>query len=460
MNLQRRPCIDDNLHLTCKKWKHILISFLIGTGIVLLSLAASFQLNRTMSADTYIKVQGQYLQFKERMDDQLDIGENLVRSYEAVIHAGLDVPDAKRDEFLDNLIEDYMDSIRVIGLIEDTTIVFGYPHTGIDTSIGVDLLGVAEQRDAVLKVKEELVSIFIGPIDLVMGGRGYINRVPIFNTDGSYWGQASIVIDAEAVKEQILSIAGEVGLEVLIFQDDEKPEPILGDLSLLEQDPYQFEGPDENGWIIYVLPRDPGNDLSYLRWLILAFGALLGFVLGREYYTNRRSMYLLNHAMAHDPLTGLYNRRYLERVQAIITSKAETQDLVFGLMHIDLDDFKILNDRYGHQKGDEVLQQVSSILSETSRSNELVFRIGGDEFLIVIPDVKQADELGKMRARYERTIRQVCDTDEYLKLIGASLGIAASREHGNDFDEVLKAADSDMYRQKAIHKQNRHASQT
>lgn len=149
-----------------------------------------------------------------------------------------------------------------------------------------------------------------------------------------------------------------------------------------------------------------------------------------------------------DPLTGLYNRRYLDATleRELARSRRDGQPLALILM--DLDHFKRVNDTYGHQAGDEVLQQLARLLTEMARVGDVASRHGGEEFLLLMPTMS----LATARERAE-ALRQAFAAMEIsfgsLKLRATlSIGIAASPDHGSTAEDLFRHADRALYRAK------------
>lgn len=146
-----------------------------------------------------------------------------------------------------------------------------------------------------------------------------------------------------------------------------------------------------------------------------------------------------------DPLTGLLNRRAFDRALAAVFAQPEESAEV-ALLFVDIDDFKQLNDTYGHAAGDAVLVQLAGILGASVRQEDGVYRYGGDEFAILLNEADQAD--AKRLAR--RIARRVAAADRRPTDAGTppftvSIGSAAPGAGGATPTELLKAADQDMY---------------
>jgi len=151
----------------------------------------------------------------------------------------------------------------------------------------------------------------------------------------------------------------------------------------------------------------------------------------------------LERRASHDPLTDLANRDlFMERLEIALSHRSQHVGLVF----LDLDDFKPINDTFGHHTGDEVLQVVAARLTSVIREHDTLARLGGDEFAIVAPDFT-ADGLSRLVARIRATL------DEPHLLRGRNVQVSASigatlAGHPSSAPELLRAADTEMYRDK------------
>lgn len=156
---------------------------------------------------------------------------------------------------------------------------------------------------------------------------------------------------------------------------------------------------------------------------------------------------VLRIAALTDGLTGLANRRRLERAFADATEQAERTGRSFGLILIDLDGFKPINDTFGHRKGDDVLRHVGSLLSLSAGKPETVARVGGDEFAMLVSASTEPD-LARTVAALRRFLDRNLTVADIVTNVGASVGAALWAE-GQSFEDLMAAADAAMYRQKA-----------
>ncbi|MDD4963545.1 MAG: diguanylate cyclase [Gallionella sp.] len=150
----------------------------------------------------------------------------------------------------------------------------------------------------------------------------------------------------------------------------------------------------------------------------------------------------------HDPLTGLPTRNLLnDRLEhALTTAKRDHTQL--ALMFLDLDKFKPVNDRYGHDVGDLLLQQVASRILTCVSTSDTVARIGGDEFIVLLPTIQSAQVADNIASKICEAMRQPFECGGHQLQISCSIGIALYPEHGKTGLELLKQADIAMYASK------------
>jgi diguanylate cyclase (GGDEF)-like protein len=149
-----------------------------------------------------------------------------------------------------------------------------------------------------------------------------------------------------------------------------------------------------------------------------------------------------------DPLTHLPNRRHFTNlVKARINSKNPTG--TFALFFADLDNFKNINDSLGHPVGDKLLCSVSLRMKSCLPADGMICRFGGDEFVIVLPNASSKTECDKLAQRIIEEVSKPVLIDGNLIIVGSSIGIVMSPEHGNDFDQLLTMADVALYEAKS-----------
>jgi len=197
---------------------------------------------------------------------------------------------------------------------------------------------------------------------------------------------------------------------------------------------------------------------------ICGIGLVLSFILWHGHVRNLRQREFLRqqrleleeknrqleYLAGHDPLTGLFNRRQFDQMVSMELSRAARQPAPISLLMVDLDHFKFINDRYGHPLGDEVIRHTASLLRNHTRTGDSVARLGGEEFLLLLPDTSQPQAkviAEKVRRLLEETPLPMKDGLLYLT---ASFGIACL-EAGmpGTYEGLYAAADKALYKAKA-----------
>jgi diguanylate cyclase len=217
-------------------------------------------------------------------------------------------------------------------------------------------------------------------------------------------------------------------------------EECLQDLSALEGAESIETRLNEASRVLAVVSRALAGEIKERRMLDHQFAAI------QEQEATGR------HRMLHDALTALPNRiLFRDRLEhGLAQSLRHGRSL--AVMFIDLDGFKDVNDRYGHDIGDAVLRELANRLKAHTRSGDTASRFGGDEFLYLLSDPGDLQSIAAFGKRLVRLIQEPClvslDETEVSISLGASIGIAISPKDGATVDKLVKSADSAMYRAK------------
>jgi diguanylate cyclase (GGDEF)-like protein len=160
----------------------------------------------------------------------------------------------------------------------------------------------------------------------------------------------------------------------------------------------------------------------------------------------------LYHLSTRDVLSGLYNRQsLLEKLESLIYN-SQRNNTKFALLFIDLDNFKNVNDSLGHDVGDKLLILVAQNLLNTVRKNDIVSRLGGDEFIIVLPNIEDETTVMEVVERIQNIFKQTIEVNFSKIAVTASIGITIYPNDATNTTELLKNADIAMYKAKAIGK--------
>lgn len=164
----------------------------------------------------------------------------------------------------------------------------------------------------------------------------------------------------------------------------------------------------------------------------------------------------LHHLAHHDPLTQLPNRRQLADRLAGALARASATSQRLGLLFVDVDNFKSINDTLGHNYGDRVLMEIADRLRVAAGARSLLARLGGDEFTVLIEDIRTVEEVEARAAEIVATLQQPLVVDGRFLTVSASVGASLFPDHASDAEQLLRAADVALFSAKELGR-NRHA---
>jgi len=156
----------------------------------------------------------------------------------------------------------------------------------------------------------------------------------------------------------------------------------------------------------------------------------------------------LKYLATHDVLTGLPNRNTLYDLMSLSFANADRNKESVAILFVDLDHFKPINDDYGHHVGDILLQNISKRLSKTLRAGDTISRLGGDEFIIVLSNAENRDNLSATVVKIQQAIAQSMDIDGHHLSVKSSIGISLYPQHSKYAERLINYADTAMYQAK------------
>ncbi|WP_420472643.1 PAS domain S-box protein [Noviherbaspirillum sp. ST9] len=192
--------------------------------------------------------------------------------------------------------------------------------------------------------------------------------------------------------------------------------------------------------------------------VLLAFAAvgtgrnLVAFVL--DISERKEAEERVRQTALHDPLTGLPNRSLLFDYAKHIFARARRAQHHSGILFVDLDRFKLVNDSHGHEVGDEVLREVARRMAHCTRADDMIFRLGGDEFLVLLPKIENDKNAGDVARHLLHCLDQPYEVSGLVCSISASIGISLFPRDGEDLDTLVNNADSAMYQAKLAGRNN------
>lgn len=196
-----------------------------------------------------------------------------------------------------------------------------------------------------------------------------------------------------------------------------------------------LDGPRWFGWAMKGVTDEKGRII-----------AIVG--IGRDVTDRKKAEQEIRKLAHYDPLTGLPNRSLLYDRLSQTLALAKRGATIAAVLFIDLDRFKHINDVFGHQVGDQLLQEASRRLTDSVRSSDTVARLGGDEFVVILTDIIKCSQAGTIASKIINIMGQPFQLDGHALHSGASIGVALYPADGEDVDTLLKHADVAMYQAK------------
>lgn len=389
-------------------------------------------------------------ELRARTDRELNSALYLSSGIVGYLSARNDATD--RDELRRVLaaVYSYGPHIRNLALAIGYKVAEVHPLAGNEAVIGRDYRELPAQWPSVRRAVESRSVVLTGPVKLVQGGTGLIYRRPIF-VDNQYWGLLSTVIDIPSLLEAALKGLDSERFEFAIRVEELDgagggilwgPPGLLGSAGTV-----QLAAPMPNGHWIYAV-RATEADKRTLTWAIRGLGWVMAILAGLSVVTVLRQRRELSRLAGFDSLTNLPNRRLFDdRLEQSLRRYQRSGIGQVAIVFIDLNDFKAINDRYGHQAGDRVLQVVAARIREEVRLGDTVSRWAGDEYVLIIEDTS-AELVAVLIERLRQRIETPFDVDSVDLTVGASIGAACYPGEAATSVAMLDLADKRMYQNK------------
>ena len=189
-------------------------------------------------------------------------------------------------------------------------------------------------------------------------------------------------------------------------------------------------------------------EVSVHRLLLIYRGQAAIQMLVRDISSRKKLEYQLAYQAAHDALTGAINRSALLNHLSDAIANARRNSLTVWVAFIDLDRFKFINDRFGHRAGDQVLTGISQRLRTALRSNDILGRYGGDEFIVVLRGGPEAEMSSETLERIMSAVAEPAKIDGHTMRVNCSVGVAVFPQDGDLPEQLMERADAAMYRAK------------
>lgn len=342
--------------------------------------------------------------------------------------------------------------VNTVSVAKDGIISKIYPLEKNKAALGHNLIkDISRSEGAKLQISNRF--LILGPVKLIQSGKhAFIFRIPYFDNEGSFAGFASVLVLKDTIEREILKdlrVPNNYRFKLTGFDPDKNRENIifanvLEDSTLISQNIVNVL---DSNWVLKVfVDKNP----KYVMFFIISSCSLFLWVIFVNLYLSFNKQKKLNKKLITgafiDSLTKIPNRRSFEEHMEKIYLKDDKS--IYSLAIFDLDYFKVINDTYGHIIGDCILKEFAEICQSSLRSNDVFFRWGGEEFVLLMKgtSIKQGvDACERLRLLIEST-HFVCEKGNEIK-VTVSIGVTAIDKNISASDN-LKKSDIALYQAK------------
>ncbi|WP_434693135.1 diguanylate cyclase domain-containing protein [Hungatella sp. SB206] len=345
-------------------------------------------------------------------------------------------------------------AIRCLQLAPDGNVTYVYPLEGNESAFG-SLFDHPDRRSEAMYARDTGKMTLAGPYELSQGGLGLVARNPIYlenrHQEGTFWGFSVVVLNVPEIfnKAELESLSDQ-GYSYRIYRvrpENEEVQIISSNTESDMQDAVEGEITVPNGtWYLSLRPK-----IGWVSWKNIVLESMVALILntllllltygGLTIVQQKKKMTELANT---DPLTGLYNVRYF---MTTIKQLYECRQS-FGVLYLDLNKFKEVNDQYGHDTGDKLLVEVAARIGDCLKKEDILFRIGGDEFCIVVMDTNSGDFYDALIRRIVERISRPYAVADIVLYPGISCGYSRFPEDQSDIEKLIQEADRNMYTMK------------
>lgn len=439
---------EENQILRKRIWITIIVFFLLLVISAAIIIFAAFQQRDHSKEHAGYVASGEIGKLQYAIDSRLMTTDTL----EMVVVDG-DGKINHFDELAERLYEEDP-SIRSIQLAPDGVVTYVYPKEGNEEAYG-DLFQDPDRKKEAEYARDTGEMTLAGPFELYQGGMGLVARNPIYIEDSSgkeqFWGFCIVVLNVPELFEDagLQELTG-LGYEYRIWRID----PNTNDKQVIKEsrqgelkDPINREIQVPGGtWMVSICPTEgwfPVRDIvadGVIALIICILLALVASNISTIEYQKRHQTFLAN----TDALTAIYNDRFLSSVmEEKIMEKSP-----FGLVYLDLDHFKGVNDQYGHDVGDMFLKETAERIKSCITPEDMAFRIGGDEFAIVVDGVHEEEYYEELNQQLQAAVGQKIHIGQAQIVPHVSCGYARFPEDCQSKDALRRMADQKMYEEK------------
>ncbi|SFA97699.1 diguanylate cyclase (GGDEF) domain-containing protein [Cohnella sp. OV330] len=475
-------------------WALLLVVFAV--LVILIAWSTSLyeeRLVRQADQDASSELASQANSLRLAVERRLLLSESLQAFADIELMNGGNIDVSRFNAFAAHFVPAFPD-VRNLSLYPNGIASYVYPLKGNEAMLGLDLFKHAdpEVRDNARRTMKTKSVTLMGPLELAQGGLGLLTRQSIF-VDGRFWGFSSVVLDVPALVNEgiqssdtgVLELALRANGRLLLGDEETFEGDNLRETVKLPEGEWALVGKLKEGrlreiagkvltirifslisvaLILYLLyvqltgkakldvkVRERTRELQQANETIEASNEEL-LAIEEELREQNRVLeskeQALRHMAYHDAVTGVYNRTYFNISLEEQTAAARRLGCKLALLYLDLDQFKLVNDTLGHMYGDMLLKEAAQRLQSVQGDQHpglALFRIGGDEFTIILPNVEDPDEGKRLAEQVIELFRQPFHLKGAEYYLTASVGIALYPDQGEDAPTLIRHADKAMY---------------
>ena len=425
----------------------------------LVTAGAAFQINelenKAWLAQQRNAVVERVAALRARLEQDINIYLGVLQTTEALILAdpAIDDPTFQR---IAEALQRQLPAVAEIQLSPDSVIQFVYPPERAAKVRGLNLMSLPGQREVIEQTIRDGNTRVAGPLRLYQGGTGIIARNPVYLGAGdarSFWGFVTLVLDYDRFIAPFPELTNDPELEFALRGKDGRGaagELFLGDTATFDEQGITASVNLPNGsWQLAARPRGgwpaarPSSPVFMAVSVLLALGiAALSFAVR----TRGKAM----HRMANiDALTGVLSRHAFMQRAASETQRAQRYQRPLSLIMLDIDNFKKVNDTWGHAAGDALLIGFSKRVAGLVRSSDTLGRIGGEEFAIVAPETSR-DQAATLAEHIRAGVMDlVIEFGQERIARTLSCGVAELQGEDDTLEALMAAADRALYQAKS-----------
>ncbi|MCC5890221.1 MAG: sensor domain-containing diguanylate cyclase [Alkalibacterium sp.] len=386
---------------------------------------------------------------RNNMQSNLDNSLFYADFFEMVIRQNPDISDYELREYA-RLIVGRNPVVDNVTIAQDGIITFVYPSLGNEKVMGLSILDDEEKETTyIYSSRDSHLTFAEGPVDAVQGELKIFNRKPVFSrsvSTESFWGFATVTLDFEELLQSTFSVHQHQDYRYGINVTSESGDRLTwGDNSVFDEEAVmQSITLPESSWVIGLMPTEGWRtrDGLFQRELIV-FYTLISIIFCLVFFFSLQ--YVIKRELSRkDPLTGVFNKHTFENIASRLIRYSSQKN---GIFLIDFNDFKQINDEYGHLAGDRVLKICSQRMREVVKKSDRVGRIGGDEFMIVTMDVENEENLEKIAERITTYIQRPVRYNDQIIRPTVSVGYILT-SNLDVFDHLYDSVDKKMYENK------------